>query len=130
MAIIDNELVFDSDTIVSETFNSTNVIDLGKNGSIYEPLDIQVNLTKACSAGKITSIKVQSSVDKTFTTAIDEASFSVPSSLVQTSPCVLAQFKCPISFKNRYVRLVYTGATGTTGGKVYAYMTNGLAVAY
>lgn len=127
--VLDNALMFDENTAVASSFNSAKVIDLGLNGAVYEPLDIQVNLSVANASGKITSIKVQSAATQDFQPPVDEAQFFVPGSVVQTKPCVLAQFKSPIKPQNRYVRLVYAGAT-PTGGKVSAFITKGIAVPY
>ncbi len=130
--ILDNELLFDDgSTDVGASVTSAKVIDLGKNGSVYDPIDIQVNLSTANTAGTVASVKVQSSTDAAFTTPVDEATFYVPSSVKQTKPCVLAQFKCPITFQSRYVRLQYAGGTtAPTGGKITAFMTKGLAVSF
>jgi len=127
MAIIDAQLIFSENVAVAASLNS-GVIDLGKNGATIHPLLIDVKLATPNTTGKVTSVKVQSSADEAFTTAVDEAAFYVPDSLDQTRACTLAQFYSPIKPGNRYVRLVYTGAAGIAGGKLFAYMTNGTQV--
>ena len=127
--VLDNELVFDMDTPVSASFNSKKVIDLGANGSVYEPMDLQVQLSTGCTSGTINSVKVQSAKDAKFSSPVDEVEFHVPTSLKQNVPCVLAQFKCPITPQNRYVRLAYAG-TSPSGGKVTAFITRFTPVAF
>ena len=125
--MLDAELMFDNASAYAAG-NSAKVIDLGANGAVYNPLDIEVKLVVPASSGGITSVKVQSSATEGFDSATDECTYFVGSSVAQTVPCVVAQFKAPIKLGNRFVRLVYAGTAA--GAKVTAYMTNGVAVAF
>lgn len=125
--MLDAELFFDNASTYAAG-NSSKVIDLGANGAVYNPIDIEVKLTTPATSGGVTSVKVQSSATEDFTSTTDECTYFVGSSIVQTVPCIVAQFKAPIKMGNRYVRLVYAGTAA--GAKVTAYMTNGVAVAF
>ena len=121
MANIDAKLLFCSDKAVAASV-TTDVIDLGKNGAVLQPLYISVKLTEGCSSGSMTSVKVQSAATEAFSGAVDEMTVNVPTSVVQTRPCNLAQFFAPIKPGNRYVRLVIAGSS-PTGGKLWSYMS-------
>lgn len=125
--MLDAELFFDNAAAYAAG-NSSKVVDLGANGAIYNPIDIEVKLTTPATSGGITSVKLQSSATQDFASAVDECTYFVGSSVVQTVPCVVAQFKAPIKTGNRFVRLVYAGTAA--GAKVTSYMTNGVAVAF
>lgn len=126
MAAIDAKLLFCSDKAVAASVTS-DVIDLGKNGAVLHPLYISAKLTTGCTSGSMTSIKVQSSATEAFSNAVDEMTVNVPASLVQSRPCNLAQFFCPIQPANRYVRLVFTGSS-PSGGKLWAYLSPDIQV--
>ena len=127
MAYIDNELLMFNDEAAAASMTSA-AFDLGTNGGFNHPLFFDVKLTEALTSGSVDSIKVQSSVDSVFTTPVDEVEITVPSSIDPTAgPATLAQFFAPIKLSNRYVRLVIT-CTTPVGGKVSAYMTNGIGV--
>ena len=121
MAVIDAQLLFCSEKAVGATVNS-DVIDLGKNGAVIHPLYISAKLTTGNSAGTITSVKVQSADTEDFDSSVDEMTVNVSASMDQTRPCNLAQFFAPIKPGNRYVRLVFTGASAA-GGKLWAAMS-------
>lgn len=125
--MLDAELLFDENQSYAAG-NSSKVLDLGANGAIYNPLDIEVKLVVPATSGGITSVKVQSSATEAFSAATDECTYFVGSSLDQTVPCTVAQFKAPIKPANRYVRLVYAGTAA--GAKVTSFITNGVAVAF
>lgn len=127
--VIDAELMFDEDTAVAADLTSKKVVDLGENGAVLNPLDIQVSLTAGNTSGTIDSVLVQSSADEAFTNPVDEVKVIVSKSVVQTRACVLAQFKSPIKPQNRYVRLKYAG-TSPVGGTITAMMTKGVPVGY
>ena len=121
MAAIDSKLLFCSDKAVAASV-TTDVIDLGKNGSVLVPLYISVKLTEGCTSGSMTNVKVQSASTESFSDAVDEMTVQVPASVVQTRPCNLVQFFAPITPSKRYVRLVMTGSS-PAGGKLWAYMS-------
>lgn len=130
MAVIDAKLIFmqDKDTAAAVT---SDVLDLGKNGSNLNPLYIDVKLTKGVTAGSVASVKVQSSADEAFTKPIDEQeTFIKADAAKQKRPCELVQTFCPITPGARYVRLIVTGDTTTapTGGKLWAYISTDIQV--
>ena len=127
MARIDAQLLLSENQAVTGTSANSNVIDLGSTGGFMHPLYFDVKLTTPMTAGKITKVKVQSSATKDFSIHADEVEVSVPDSLAQTRACTVAQFFSPIKYGNRYIRLVYT-AEDAAGGKVFAYMTDGVQV--
>lgn len=128
MARIDAQLLLSENQAVTGTSANSNVIDLGSTGGFMHPLYFDVKLTTPMTDGKITKVKVQSSATKEFSSSADEVEVSVPDSLDQTRACTVAQFFSPIKYGNRYIRLVYTTAKDATGGKVFAYMTDGVQV--
>ncbi|MEG2255144.1 MAG: hypothetical protein RSC33_07445 [Vagococcus sp.] len=122
---LDATLLFsENQSIAAGTVNSTNVLEIGTD-SVANPLLIDVKLSTGLTGGKMTKVKVQSSADRAFTTAVDEVEITVPSAIVQTKPCTVATFYAPIKVGNRFVRLSYTLGTGATGGKVFAGYTTG-----
>lgn len=127
MARIDAQLLLSENQAVTDTSENSNVINLGSTGGFMHPLYFDVKLTTPMTKGKITKVKVQSSATKDFSSSANEVEVSVPDSLVQTRACTVAQFFSPIKYGNRYIRLVYT-AEGAAGGKVFAYMTDGVQV--
>lgn len=124
--LIDYELIMckDKDTAASVT---TDVVDLGKNGANLSPLYISVKLTQGLTGGSINTIKLQTAEDEEFSSPVDEVTITVPASVIQTRPCNLAQFHCPISPQNRYVRAVIAGSS-PAGGKLWAYITGDVQV--
>ena len=127
MARIDAQLLLSENQAVTGTSANSNVIDLGSTGGFMHPLYFDVKLTTPMNSGKITNVKVQSSAVEDFASPADEVEVSVPDSLDQTRSCTVAQFFSPIKYGNRYIRLVYT-AEDAAGGKVFAYMTDGVQV--
>lgn len=128
MAYVDNELFMFNDTAVAATMTSP-AFDLGTSGSWVHPLFFDVKLTKAMTSGKMTLVKLQSSADEAFSSDVDEVAITVPASIDQAAgPATLAQFYAPIKTGNRYVRLVIAGSS-PAGGKLSAYMTNGVSMA-
>ena len=121
--VLDAELLFMENAAVSASMTS-NVVDLGKNGAVVDPLTIQANLTTPNTSGKINTLTLESSVDQAFTSPITEAAYTVATSLDQTKACVLAQFKSPVKPGGRYVRLKAAG-TSPVGGKITAFYTVG-----
>ena len=123
MAVIDAKLLLCSEKEVGASVIS-DVIDLGSNGAVLHPLFIAAKLTTGNTAGTVSTVKVQSSDTEAFSSPVDEMTVNVPASVVQTRPCNLAQFFCPIKPGNRYMRLVFTGGSTTPqGGKLWAYMS-------
>jgi len=128
MAVIDAKLLLCSDKAVGASVNS-DAVDLGANGAVLQPLYISAKLTVGCSSGSIATVKVQSSSTSNFASSVDEMTVNVPASVVQTRPCNLVQFFCPIKPTNRYVRLVFTGGNTTpAGGKLWAYISTDVQV--
>ncbi len=127
MARIDAQLLLSENQAVTGASEPSKVIDLGSTGGFMHPLYFDVKLTTPMTTGKITKVKVQSSATAGFDTPADEVEVSVPDSLIQTRACTVAQFFSPIKYGNRYIRLVYT-ASDPAGGKVFAYMTDGIQV--
>ena len=128
MAYVDNELFMFNDEAASATMTSP-AFDLGAGGNWVHPLFIDVKLTKAMTSGKMTTVKVQSSADDAFSSDVDEIALTIPASIDQEAgPATLAQFYAPIKTGNRYIRLVISG-TSPAGGKLSAYMANGVSLA-
>lgn len=123
---VDNELIFFNDTAVAASVDSA-VLDLGNTGGWVHPLYIDVKLSQAVTSGTVDTITLQSSDTKSFASAVDEVTITVPKSIDQKHPATLAQFFAPIKTGNRYVRLRAKGTT-PAGGKLYACMVNGVAV--
>lgn len=128
MARIDAQLLLSENQPVDGASTNSSVIDLGSTGGFMHPLYFDVKLTTPMTAGKITKVKVQSSATKEFSDSADEVEVSVPASLDQTRACTVAQFFSPIKYGNRYIRLAYTAEDAAAGGKVFAYMTDGVQV--
>ena len=78
--VIDAELMFDEDTAVAADLTSKKVVDLGENGAVLNPLDIQVSLTAGNTSGTIDSVLVQSSAAEAFTNPVDEVKVIVSKS--------------------------------------------------
>lgn len=123
---IDYELIMCKDKDVAANV-TTDVVDLGKNGSNLSPLYVSVKLTQGLTGGAINAIKLQTAEDEAFSSPVDEITITVPASIIQTRPCNLAQFHCPITPQNRYVRAVITGSS-PAGGKLWAYITSDVQV--
>lgn len=130
MAVIDAALVFMNNTAAGASVTS-DVCDLGKNGSLVHQIYVSVKLTEGVTAGAVESVKVQTSTDDTFTSPVDEMTVNIkPDKTKQKKPCTLAQFYCPLEPSARYVRLVVTGSSTSTtaaeniaGGKLWAYIS-------
>lgn len=127
MARIDAQLLLSENQPVTGTAAESNAIDLGSTGGFMHPLYFDVKLTTPMTTGKITKVKVQSSAEADFEEPVNEVEVSVPASLDQKRACTVAQFFSPIKYGNRYIRLAYT-AEEAAGGKVFAYMTDGVQV--
>ena len=130
MAVIDAALVFMNGTAAGASVTS-DVCDLGTNGSLVHQIYVSVKLTEGVTAGNVKSVKVQTATDSSFTSPVDEMEVFVKADATkQKKPCTLAQFYCPLEPSARYVRLVVTGSTtgdsgGTAiaGGKLWAYIS-------
>ena len=130
MAVIDAALVFMNGTAAGASVTS-DVCDLGANGSLVHQIYVSVKLTEGVTAGAVESVKVQTATDSSFTSPVDEMEVFVKADATkQKKPCTLAQFYCPLEPSARYVRLVVTGSTtgdsgGTAiaGGKLWAYIS-------
>lgn len=130
MAVIDAALVFLKDVAAGATVTS-DVLDLGKNGSLVHQIYVSLKLTEGVTAGAIESVKVQTSASSEFTSPVDEMTVNIkPDKTKQKKPCALAQFYCPLEPSARYVRLVVSGSTTSTaaaeaiaGGKLWAYIS-------
>ena len=130
MAVIDAALVFLNNTAAGASVTS-DVCDLGKNGSQVHQIYISVKLTEGVTAGAVESVKVQTATDADFTSPVDEMTVNIkPDKTKQKRPCHLASFYCPLEPSARYVRLVVAGSTTSTaaaeaivGGKLWAYIS-------
>lgn len=133
--IFDRTLLFSDGQAVTATTVSTNVVDLGKTGTVYgasAPLvreigygtDAELSISVTQSFNNLTSLTISIEVD-------DNAAFS-SATTVWTSPAyTLAQVaagakyllpdRLPAGVNERYVRLRYTVAgTAPTLGKITA----------
>lgn len=127
MAVIDANLIYMNNVAAGQNVTS-NVLDLNKNGSNLNPLYIDVKLTEGATAGKVTSIEVQSSTDKEFSSPIKEMEIFIPASKDFTKPCQLAQTFCPITPGGRYARILVKCDSSIAGGKLWAYISNDIQV--
>jgi len=127
--IIDKQNLFSDEQAITATANSTNVIDLGPaNGNVHdggEPLHILAQVLEAFTASGSATLTITLETD-------DNDSFSSATVLLSTAAIpkatLTAGYQLPISFlpanAERYVRLVYTVATGPmTAGKITAGIT-------
>lgn len=130
MAVIDAALVFMNGTAAGASVTS-DVCDLGKNGSLVHQIYVSVKLTEGVTAGAVESVKVQTSADSSFSSPVDEMTVNIkPDKTKQKKPCTLAQFYCPLEPSARYARLVVAGSTtgsaaaeAIAGGKLWAYIS-------
>ena len=130
MAVIDAALVFMNGTAAGASVTS-DVCDLGANGSLVHQIYVSLKLTEGVTAGAVESVKVQTATDSSFTSPVDEMTVNIkPDKTKQKKPCTLAQFYCPLEPSARYVRLVVTGSSTSTttaeniaGGKLWAYIS-------
>lgn len=135
MAVIDAALILLNETAAAQSVES-DIVNLGENGSIISPLNIDVKLTEAVTAGAVESIEVQTSTDKEFSSPKSEMTVSVKlDKEAQKKPCQLAHFQCPISPGGQYLRIVVKGSSTSTttaediaGGKLFAYIANDIQV--
>ena len=127
--IIDKQQLFSDEQAITATANSTNVIDLGAaDMDAGTPLHILAQVTEAFTAAGAATLTVTLETD-------DNDSFSSATTLLSTAAIgkatLVAGYQLPISFLpenvERYVRLVYTVATGPmTAGKITAGVTGPL----
>ena len=130
MAVIDASLVFLNNKAAGASVTS-DVCDLGNNGSLVHQIYVSLKLTEGVTAGAVESVKVQTATDSGFTSPVDEMTVNIkPDKTKQKKPCTLAQFYCPLEPSARYVRLVVTGSSTSTtaaeniaGGKLWAYIS-------
>lgn len=115
---IDAELLFSENQSIAAASSYSKVINVGPSLKYYHTLFCSVNLTAPFTAGRITSIKVQTAADEAFSTPVDLIEIVLLNGIDQTRAANLTQFRMPLTTKE-YVRLVYT-ATSPAGGKVFA----------
>lgn len=123
--IQDKEQTFSDEQAITATANSTNVVDLGAADlDAGEPLHINAQVIEAFTAAGSATLTVSLETD-------DNSGFSSAKTLVTTAAIGKADlvegYQIPISFLpanvERYVRLVYTVATGPmTAGKVTSFI--------
>lgn len=124
--ILDKQQMFSDEQAITSTANSTNVVDLGAFGEATqdggEPLTILAQVIEDFTAAGAGTLTVTLETD-------DNASFSSATTLLSTAAIakgtLVGGYQLPISFlaanAERYVRLVYTVATGPfTAGKITA----------
>ena len=112
--LLDAQNLFSDDqSITMGTLYSTNTVKFGKNDVSFVPIIIQV--TNDFSDLTDLTVKVQTSTDEDFTSAVDLASSTL------TKEDLTTGVKFPISYLPRgnegYIRLAYivTGSDETTG---------------
>ena len=126
--ILDKELIFSTaQAVTSGTVNSTDTVDLGKDGDAYNALWFVVQVDTAAAATDCTdptlNIKLQ--------TSSDNASYT---SLYETGPLGTASLTAGTEYKiripvgmQRYLKVVYEvtadGAANFTAGKYTAFLT-------
>ncbi len=123
--LVEGSQLFSEHQVISAASTTSKVIDLGKNGDSYCPPWVSVNLTAPFTAGKIDSIKLQTSDTEAFSVVVDVQTITVPTTVVQSLPAVLLQLRLPQRMK-RWARLVYTASGTPAGGKVFAAITGGV----
>ena len=132
---LDVAMVF-MDNVAAGTSVTSDVLDLGKNGSLVHQIYVSVKLTEGVTAGAVESVKVQTATDSNFTTPIDEMTVNIkPDKTKQKRPCALANFYCPLEPSARYVRLVVAGSTAESaakeaiaGGKLFAVISQDVQI--
>lgn len=121
--ITDALTTFSNDQAITATANSTNDLDLGAAGMNYgHDIEIVAEVDTTFTAAGAATLTVTLVTD-------DNAAFSSPTTLLSTIAIPVAQlvagYRLPINALpnnvERYVRLVYTVATGPfTAGKINA----------
>lgn len=129
--MLDDLLKFSDNQAITETANSENIIDLGKDREIAAGNPVPLLVTVKEDFNNLTSLKVSI---ETSATADMEDSIELASSTVELANLKKGKM-IPISFmpvgNKGFVRLKYT-VTGTapTKGKVSAYLTDVLPVSH
>ena len=132
---LDASLIFMNNVAAGASVTS-DVLDLGENGSLVHQIYVSVKLTEGVTAGAVESVKVQTSTDESFTSPVDEMTVNIKADKTkQKKPCALAQFYCPLEPSARYVRLVVAGSSTSTptaeniaGGKLFAVISQDVQV--
>ena len=122
--LLDTQNLFsDNQAITTGTINSTNVVRFGKGDISYVPIIIQV--TKSFTNLTSLTVKIQTSADSTFATAVDLAQSTMLLADL-TAGAVFPLTYLPKGNKG-YIRLTYTGAgTTETTGTITAGVVAGL----
>lgn len=126
--MIDAKLILCENVDTAATVTS-NVLDVGCNKSL-RPLYIDVKLTKGVTSGRVKSVELQTSADKTFSAPFTEMVVTIGKTAEQQKhACQLAQFFASVQPQGRYVRVKITGdTTAPTGGKLWAYLSPDIQV--
>ena len=123
--LLDAQSLFSDNQAITATAASTNVVKFGKGEFTYVPLLIQVTQNFATLTSL--TVKVQTSVDESFTNAVDLTSSTVAVANLKTG------YVFPINYLPKgnlgYIRIYYT-VTGSnaTAGKITAGVVAGLDV--
>ena len=126
--IIESAHLFSENQVISAASTGSSVVDLmGTNRASYVMAWIFVNLTQGFTAGKVESVTLQTGDMEDLADAADIQRISVPTTVDQTNPNVLLQFRIPQGVK-RYARLVYAASGSPVGGKVTASTSTGVAI--
>ena len=126
--MIDARLILCENVDTAATVTS-NVLDVGCNKSL-RPLYVDVKLTKGVTAGRVKSVELQTSADKSFSSPVTEMVVTIGKTAEQQKHvCQLAQFFASVQPQGRYVRVKITGDTAKkTGGKLWAYLSPDIQV--
>ena len=126
--MIDAKLIL-CENVDTEATVTSNVLDVGCNKS-FRPLYVDVKLTKGVTAGRIKSVELQTSADKSFSSPVTEMVVTIGKTAEQQKhACQLAQFFASIQPQGRYVRVKITGdTTAPAGGKLWAYLSPDIQV--
>lgn len=126
--MIDAKLILCENVDTAATVTS-NVLDIGCNKSL-RPLYVDVKLTKGVTAGRVKSVELQTSADKSFSAPVTEMVVTIGKTAEQQKhACQLAQFFASVQPRGRYVRVKITGdTTAPTGGKLWAYLSPDIQV--
>lgn len=123
--IQDKQNTFSDEQAITATANSTNVVDLGgPDQDAGEPLHINAQVIEAFTAAGSATLTVSLETDSD--EAFGSATTLVTSAAIGKADLIAGKY-IPISFlpadAERYVRLVYTVATGPmTAGKITAFI--------
>jgi hypothetical protein len=127
--LIEGAQVFAKDLAVTAASVNSGIVDLGKNGDMYTMPWVEVNLTAPFTTGSLTGVKVQTADNEAFATPVDVQSLTVPTTVSQTAPAILLQFRLPFGMK-RWARLVFIASAPAestpAGGRVFAGVTTGV----